>query len=148
MLQVMNLLKYVLVGIMFAPVSKADEECTVASLTGNYELNGDFNSFKIWRLGFDQGKLISSSNEDLSTSEWPVSFLPDEWDNTRFRVVQSSYGSEAIVETTAHLRVSGCIGGRAIIKAVAAWSVFFDETGEGAHALTPHVFQVKAEEIK
>lgn len=105
-------------------------------LEGSFEARGDFPSFSTWSFRVEGGALVDSHTDDLGPEEWATTLVRDQFGDLH-SLVQVTDGSDAVIETTLHLRPS-CDGDQLSLEAAGAYTVFHDQEGTfiEAHAVT------------
>lgn len=95
-------------------------------LSGEFTITGDWTSFSEWYVTLENGKLVDSYTDDLSASDWPTTLeLQHE---TYLKLSQTTYGSDAIIDTVIHLKVVSCNENNVELIPMYGYETYLDET--------------------
>src|SRR3989344_4274967 len=75
-------------------------------LSGKFKISGSWTSFSHWYVTLSEGKLIDSYTDDLSSADW-LSKIDIQYDKY-IKLSQTTYASDAIIDTVLHLQVLSC----------------------------------------
>lgn len=111
---------------------EAMDEQAVAQLTGQFVVQGNWDSFSEWNLQFLGGQLVSSYTDDLGAAEWPTTAVRS---GREIALTQKTEGGDATLIEELVIEVTHDSDGPTF-RVKRATSTFVDHTSEGERSTT------------
>lgn len=119
-------MKRFLLGFIFILLTNsAFAEC---KLSGKFKISGVWTSFSHWYVTFHEGKLIESYTDDLPSADWPTKI--DIQYEEYIKLSQTTYASDAIIDTVLHLKVVSCTEKNMQLMPMYGYEAYLDQTDE------------------
>lgn len=123
-------MKKFMVGFIFILItSSAFADCKVS---GQFKISGVWTSFNHWYVTLHEGKLIESYTDDLASADWPTKI--DIQFEEYIKLSQTTYASDAIIDTVLHLKVVSCTENNMRLIPMYAYEAYLDITDDSEPA--------------
>lgn len=110
---------------------------TPCVLDGAFVARGDWPSFTDWTFAFEDGALVTSYTDDLSSEDWPTDLRPGPGDT--FTLEQVTEGGDATITTRLTLDAT-CADGLEL--AVVSAETSFHDLTDGSTSIDTHTVTV------